>query len=1297
MKIENLAIIFIIIIIPIALVLSIFTQYQIQTINTQTLYDNKLTSATYDAMRAYQLNASNSTTSELSNSKIRDIEASVSTFKNSIVSSFGLNGYTSDELDSYIPALVYTMYDGFYIYSPYKNIANEDGTISADSTSGYGLKPYISYSCRYMTDNIDVVITYALDNHIEVKGIIGGKYVNESGYLIDGIECDVTSSVINANVKYNGIEIGNEQLKESNPLDNNSPVPYAKINGTKYYKIGTGNDAQIVYVLNGTYVVQCKYGDDTYELYEKIIDNNYMAKEYYFNAYKFTNWFKASGLKDLKYSDAYDEILNKNGEEAEENYGKVWQEKDTKIFQFKEDCGTNIENKSSMFNQHRLDVIRHKIETNLALAISNYNSYSNADNLFQMPELKETEWEQITHNIAIISFLQGLPIGGKIYNGYTLVTNSESEEVVLEENIYMLTSNGDNWKYVKIGDRGLEEGGELALNSWEYADDYRESAGRLNLDFNRKSISTNDTTYYYYPMKNYNASYDSVVMQEDVTSYDDIYGYISNQSNEYKKAFYTALGRERQGMYNPTENSLSECKMLFIGYAPGSAGNYNTQVQAIIDYLNQQKYITATGIFTNSTEEVMDKIQKEKEEYDLIILDSFYWNTPVSDSFINNIRKTTNIFTISNDTSKDNFPTLFSSSEYIGSNDGTSIIPEITDKGKEKLGDLKIKEQSDSSSQAIEFKDEIVVLYNALYKRSGLEDRYYNAVGLLNGSNGQRNWMHSQLNLSSNDNEAIEKLAYYAIYGIKKDTVRNDDITLKYIPNGSNVVGMPKNLTIRSYAAESKKTINFNEVSEPSREGYRFLGWSLTPNGEVEYNSNDTITLTESMVLYAIWQPENYTIHYEMNAGTDQVVFNQGDQQKRLGVPINLTTVKPQRTGYNFLGWAKSQDTNVVEYASGARFDEDPRQETIVLYAVWERIEINIIYKGNGMTFANGSTEFIYKKYYGIDCRIATPSVDTERYVFKYWSTTQNGSGDKYNPGDVYKGNTETVLYAIWELKNYNITYKGNGAIFSNGASEYRETKTYGQNYKISTPSTNDWYKIFRWNTASDGSGKNYNFGDTYTENKEITLYAVWVYNIYTVNYQGNGMSFSNGATQYTGYKYYNQNYTISSPSLRDEYRFLYWRTANGAIYYPGNVYTANSNLTLYAEWRKCVRAVGYVSLGGPAEAEQYWGGSGFKDIARTEWTETSPTKLKIQCAAGNRYASSASTITFCVQGYRNGTWENIWSGSTTRGAHIDSEHVDLGMNEHNINSGNYTYNQFRALFSSTDSERFIYCQFVVY
>ena len=581
MKIQELAIIFIIIILPISLVLSVYTQNQVQTINTQTLYDNRLTSATYDAMRAYQLNAANSTTSDMSNSKTRDIEASVSAFRNSIMTAFELNGFTANELNSYIPALVYTMYDGLYIYSPYSNIAevntdanaDEEVKIKTEGQKEYGLKPYISYSCRYKTTNIDVVITYSLDNHIAVKGMIGREYVNKEGYLIDGIECSINpdeeikinDEIEKAKITYNGIEIGTESLKEYLPLsidknDENAAYPYAKINGTKYYLIqDKEGDQQIVYVSNGFFRTQCKSTDSdktAFNAYKNIIENNYMAKEYYYEAYKFTHWFKNSGLSALTYGDAWDEVLVKNsdGSGAEQDYREIWPENTTPIFQFNsssdiKDIKNNIENETSTFNQHRLAVIRYKIENNLAIAISNYNAYSGATKVvFQMPELKEDEWDQIIHNISLISFLQGLPIGEKIYNGYTLVTNSESEEVVLEGNIFMLGESANEEKvYYRIGDVELENGGTATLNAGNYGD--KVSAGRLNLDFKRRYVTRTDKTqtYYYYQMRNFKASYNSVVMQDKVTTFDDIYKYISGVSPDYQKAFYTALGRERQG------------------------------------------------------------------------------------------------------------------------------------------------------------------------------------------------------------------------------------------------------------------------------------------------------------------------------------------------------------------------------------------------------------------------------------------------------------------------------------------------------------------------------------------------------------------------------------------------------------------------------------------------------------------------------------------------------------------------------------------------------------------------------
>ena len=107
MKIQNLAVIFIIIVLPISMILTAYVQNQVETLELQVSYDTKLTNATYDALKAFQLNTVNSSTSDLANSKLRDIEASVNTFFNSIATNFNMAGYNQDILQQYVPAIVY--------------------------------------------------------------------------------------------------------------------------------------------------------------------------------------------------------------------------------------------------------------------------------------------------------------------------------------------------------------------------------------------------------------------------------------------------------------------------------------------------------------------------------------------------------------------------------------------------------------------------------------------------------------------------------------------------------------------------------------------------------------------------------------------------------------------------------------------------------------------------------------------------------------------------------------------------------------------------------------------------------------------------------------------------------------------------------------------------------------------------------------------------------------------------------------------------------------------------------------
>lgn len=216
MKIQSLAIIFIILILPISLVLATYTKNRVETISLQATYDSKLNDATHDALKAYQVNSFKNDTSGLVNSKIRDIEASVNTFFNSMSTNFSSLGYTKETLQNYVPALVYTMYDGYYIYAPFTNTwsneVNEDEQVTfKDGESIYGLKPYVYYSCRYKGTNFDIVITYSLDNYIQIQGMVSDKPVNKYGYVLND-----TLKVQGDVVSYNGVTINVESpLKEN--------------------------------------------------------------------------------------------------------------------------------------------------------------------------------------------------------------------------------------------------------------------------------------------------------------------------------------------------------------------------------------------------------------------------------------------------------------------------------------------------------------------------------------------------------------------------------------------------------------------------------------------------------------------------------------------------------------------------------------------------------------------------------------------------------------------------------------------------------------------------------------------------------------------------------------------------------------------------------------------------------------------------------------------------------------------------------------------------------------------------
>lgn len=117
--------------------------------------------------------------------------------------------------------------------------------------------------------------------------------------------------------------------------------------------------------------------------------------------------------------------------------------------------------------------------------------------------------------------------------------------------------------------------------------------------------------------------------------------------------------------------------------------------------------------------------------------------------------------------------------------------------------------------------------------------------------------------------------------------------------------------------------------TKPTRTGYAFQGWATSASGSVAYAAGASYTANANVTLYAVWKANTYTVKYNANGGSGAP----GNQTKTYGVTLTLSSTKPTRTNYNFLGWATSASATTATYAAGGSYTANA---AITLYAVWE-------------------------------------------------------------------------------------------------------------------------------------------------------------------------------------------------------------------------------------------------------------------------------------------------------------------------------------------------------------------------
>ena len=453
-----------------------------------------------------------------------------------------------------------------------------------------------------------------------------------------------------------------------------------------------------------------------------------------------------------------------------------------------------------------------------------------------------------------------------------------------------------------------------------------------------------------------------------------------------------------------------------------------------------------------------------------------------------------------------------------------------------------------------------------------------------------------------------------------------DGFTVTYV-EGEN-----ENVDNQKYVSGSSARVLPPENSE------NFRAWK-TEDGTL-IHPGDKITVTKNITLRAVYtiKPQTVTItyHYNFEGSTDKYTDDNGGK----GYPRNTTaTVKSlgdvnftAPTGYKFLGWATTPDSNKIEYAAGDPVFVDANGDND-LYAVWQVKTYTVTYDLDGGEWTEATNEFPYEYKATVEVVKTVPT--REGYTFADWTSEEvevaNGKFtmpaknvtlkakwniNKYTvkwvnwDGSEVRTDTEvpygteleapanptraadaqyTYTFKDWdkplEKVTKDVTYT---AVYDKAVNKYTikwvnwdgsEVRTdtevpYGTELKAPADPTREadaeyTYTFAGWTPKIETVTGDATYKATYT--KEA--------NTYTLTYDLDGGEWENDTT-YTYPKKYNEEVEVKADPTKEGYTFVDW-TSEEVEVVNGKFTMPAKNVTLKAKWEANIYKVTYDLDGG--------------------------------------------------------------------------------------------------------------------
>ncbi|MBQ4031270.1 MAG: InlB B-repeat-containing protein, partial [Bacilli bacterium] len=358
-----------------------------------------------------------------------------------------------------------------------------------------------------------------------------------------------------------------------------------------------------------------------------------------------------------------------------------------------------------------------------------------------------------------------------------------------------------------------------------------------------------------------------------------------------------------------------------------------------------------------------------------------------------------------------------------------------------------------------------------------------------------------------------------------------------------------------------------------AREGYEFLGWSLTNSTSQLLGVNSDLlglfSNPTTVMLHAIWKTLDYPVIYDLDGGHfDEDELNSITYFVNLDNP-DIHMKKPFKEGYTFKAWVP---TNAV--VDGNEDATISSAGNVKLTATWTPNALSVNFKVDGrVVHGQVSSECNYD-----GCTILTSDPTKPGYEFEYWKVEDTGYTYKKNDTIVGFAGTITLEAVFNDGNTLEIDYKLDDGSFGS----YTPIRNYvvGVGTNLPIP-TKDGYTFGGW-IVLDARGREtneiiYKIDSDKTTN--ISLKAKWTiegYEVKTVSHLGTTVTSTN----------FGQPFTFpEAPTKPDVYHtFAGWKEAvdNGQTYQAGDSIVVNSPHTYVATWDLTTQfSIGYNLNGG--------------------------------------------------------------------------------------------------------------------